>query len=412
MLYCTSASQFQVKNMTQVKSSVLINSEPEITHRHGRLYPTGVSFTRHALEATAFSTSVLPLCPLLFIYSHFFHVIVMKGEYCIAGASFLSYVVPAFVPAFLTVLQLCGTLIVDLCPCRSQWVRIKCTSYRAYIGRTNQYIRCPSRNLDGNPSDVLNLFQSDLPIRLLSMFRVTGEWFPYLYHLQDFNRNKAKHYSKHSMIQSKDCTRPIPRHPWDKELGSGNSMSSAFTLTAPMSTVPDNARATPLRPVSSHIPPSHPTCSSIIHSFQPTFLLIPLSSTPHIWEPILMLHTTSSCSARYSPRSRCSREFHSIPQIISAFKPPDSGVLRRTALFLFSTTMSILSALFILIGAAIWTAILKKVESVNTMQLAQGISSGISVSFGNGIYLSWAAFVCLFAATIPSMIRCVFSLPL
>jgi hypothetical protein len=83
-----------------------------------------------------------------------------------------------------------------------------------------------------------------------------------------------------------------------------------------------------------------------------------------------------------------------------------TGVLRRTALFLFSTTMSILSALFILIGAAIWTAILKKVESVNTMQLAQGISSGILVSYGNGIYLSWAAFTCLFAATIPSMISC------
>jgi hypothetical protein len=65
---------------------------------------------------------------------------------------------------------LCGTLIVDLCPCR-----------------TNQYIHCPTWNLDGNPSDVLNLFQSDRSIRLLSMFRVT-----------------AKHYPKHSMIPSKD----------------------------------------------------------------------------------------------------------------------------------------------------------------------------------------------------------------
>jgi hypothetical protein len=161
-------------------------------------------FTRHVLEAAAFSTSVLPLCPLLFIYSLFFHVIVMKGEYCIAGASFLSYVVPAFVPTFLTVLQLCGTLIVDLCPCRSQCVRIRCTSYRAYIGRTNQYIHCPTWNLDGNPSDVLNLFQSDRSIRLLSMFRVTGEWFSYLHHHQGSNRNKAKHYPKHSMIPSKD----------------------------------------------------------------------------------------------------------------------------------------------------------------------------------------------------------------
>ena len=189
-------------------------------------------------------------------------------------------------------------------------------------------------------------------------------------------------------------------------------MSSVFTLTAPMSTVLlENARPIPSRPASSHIPPSRPTCSSIIRSFRPTFLLIPLSSIPHIWGPIHMLHTTSSCSARYSLRSRCSREFHS-PPIASPFKPPNSGVLRRTALFLLSTTMSILSALFILVGAAIWTAIVKKVESVNTMQLAQGILSGIEVSYGNGIYLSWAAFVCLFAATIPSMIRCVLSLRL
>ncbi|KAG8220046.1 hypothetical protein J3R82DRAFT_1062 [Butyriboletus roseoflavus] len=71
--------------------------------------------------------------------------------------------------------------------------------------------------------------------------------------------------------------------------------------------------------------------------------------------------------------------------------------------------MSILSALFILIGAAIWTAIVEKLESVNTMQLAQGIGSGIEVSYGNGIYLTWAAFACLAAATVPYMIRWVLS---
>ncbi|KAF8559353.1 hypothetical protein OG21DRAFT_1503260 [Imleria badia] len=83
-----------------------------------------------------------------------------------------------------------------------------------------------------------------------------------------------------------------------------------------------------------------------------------------------------------------------------------TGIPRRTFLFLFSTAMSVISALFILIGAAIWTAIVKKVESVNTLQPAPGILSGIEVSYGNGIYLSWAAFACLFAATIPSMISC------
>jgi len=83
-----------------------------------------------------------------------------------------------------------------------------------------------------------------------------------------------------------------------------------------------------------------------------------------------------------------------------------TGVLRRTVLFFFSATTSVLSALFILIGVAIWTAIVKKVESVNTMQLAPGIVSGIDVSYGNGIYLSWTAFVCLLVATVPYMISC------
>jgi len=83
-----------------------------------------------------------------------------------------------------------------------------------------------------------------------------------------------------------------------------------------------------------------------------------------------------------------------------------TGVLRKTFLFFLSATLSVLSALFVLIGAAIWTSIVKKAESVNTMQLAQGVTSGIEVSYGNGIYLSWAAFACLAASIIPYMISC------
>ncbi|KAF9229598.1 hypothetical protein BS17DRAFT_771667 [Gyrodon lividus] len=83
-----------------------------------------------------------------------------------------------------------------------------------------------------------------------------------------------------------------------------------------------------------------------------------------------------------------------------------TGVLRKTVLFFLSATLSILSALFILIGAAIWTSIVMKAESVNAMQLAQGIMSGIEVSYGNGIYLIWAAFACLAASIVPYMISC------
>jgi len=83
-----------------------------------------------------------------------------------------------------------------------------------------------------------------------------------------------------------------------------------------------------------------------------------------------------------------------------------TGVARRAILFFISTAMSIMAALFILIGAAIWTSIVKKCESVNTQDIASGVLSGIVVSYGNGIYLTWAAFACLAASIAPYMISC------
>ncbi|KIK49557.1 hypothetical protein CY34DRAFT_796987 [Suillus luteus UH-Slu-Lm8-n1] len=86
-----------------------------------------------------------------------------------------------------------------------------------------------------------------------------------------------------------------------------------------------------------------------------------------------------------------------------------TGVARRAMLFFISTASSIIAALFILIGAAIWTSIVKKCEGVNTWEISQldgGIISGIIVSYGSGIYLAWAAFACLAAATVPYMVSC------
>ena len=39
------------------------------------------------------------------------------------------------------------------------------------------------------------------------------------------------------------------------------------------------------------------------------------------------------------------------------------------------------------------------------MQTAQGVLSGMSISYGSGIYLSWAAFACLAASIVPYMLR-------
>ncbi|KAG6332328.1 hypothetical protein ID866_6756 [Astraeus odoratus] len=82
------------------------------------------------------------------------------------------------------------------------------------------------------------------------------------------------------------------------------------------------------------------------------------------------------------------------------------GVLRRTFLFFISAALAILSTIFVLIGAAIWTSLVKKAESVNTMQIASGIVTGMTMSYGSGIYLSWSAFACLAASIVPYMISC------
>ncbi|KAJ8596808.1 hypothetical protein M405DRAFT_757022 [Rhizopogon salebrosus TDB-379] len=83
-----------------------------------------------------------------------------------------------------------------------------------------------------------------------------------------------------------------------------------------------------------------------------------------------------------------------------------TGVTRKALLFFVSTAMSIMAALFILIGAAIWTAIIKKCEGANTLYISPGVLSGIVVSYGSGIYLTWAAFACLAASIVPYMVSC------
>ncbi|EGO02720.1 hypothetical protein SERLA73DRAFT_176062 [Serpula lacrymans var. lacrymans S7.3] len=83
-----------------------------------------------------------------------------------------------------------------------------------------------------------------------------------------------------------------------------------------------------------------------------------------------------------------------------------TGVVKHTLAFFASTGLSIVSALFILIGAAIWTSIVKKSEGINSLVLAQGIPAGVTVSVGTGLYLSWAAFACLAVSVIPYMISC------
>jgi len=86
-----------------------------------------------------------------------------------------------------------------------------------------------------------------------------------------------------------------------------------------------------------------------------------------------------------------------------------SGVLKHTVAFFISSSLSILGSFLLLIGAALWTVIIKKAEAVNNFTVTHNGSSvpmGITVNVGPGLYLTWAAFACLAVSIVPYMLSC------
>jgi len=86
------------------------------------------------------------------------------------------------------------------------------------------------------------------------------------------------------------------------------------------------------------------------------------------------------------------------------------GLLKHTLAFVISTLFAILGSLMLLIGAAIWTAIIKKAESsINGLMVgptASPVPLGITVSTGDALFLLWASFACLIVSILPYMISC------
>ncbi|KAI0961173.1 hypothetical protein AcV7_000344 [Taiwanofungus camphoratus] len=86
-----------------------------------------------------------------------------------------------------------------------------------------------------------------------------------------------------------------------------------------------------------------------------------------------------------------------------------TGILKHPLAFVFSTLAAIIGSLMLLIGATIWTVVIKKAESINNIIVGPAVSPvplGITVSMGNAIYLAWAAFVTLIVSVMPYMISC------
>jgi hypothetical protein len=74
---------------------------------------------------------------------------------------------------------------------------------------------------------------------------------------------------------------------------------------------------------------------------------------------------------------------------------------------MLSSIFAVISTLFILIGAALWTVLVKKSQDVNSLMIGEGGTPrlvGIEVSVGSGIYLLWGAFAASFVSLIPYLV--------
>jgi hypothetical protein len=84
-----------------------------------------------------------------------------------------------------------------------------------------------------------------------------------------------------------------------------------------------------------------------------------------------------------------------------------TGIAKNHLTFFLSAIFSLLGSLLLLIGASLWTVVIKKSQVINmavnpnNQQLLR-----ITVTEGSGLFITWAAFVVLLASVIPYFISC------
>lgn len=83
-----------------------------------------------------------------------------------------------------------------------------------------------------------------------------------------------------------------------------------------------------------------------------------------------------------------------------------TGVFRARLMFLIAAITSGLSALFLMIGAAIWTAVIAKDGWLKMVKVENGASLGITVTAGPTLYLTWVSFALMAIAVLPYVVAC------
>jgi len=84
-----------------------------------------------------------------------------------------------------------------------------------------------------------------------------------------------------------------------------------------------------------------------------------------------------------------------------------TGLTKRSFTFVISGLLSVVSTVLLLAGASIWTVLVNKSESVNSLTIgSHNVPAGIIVSSGTGLSLVWASFVCSVISVVPYMLNC------
>lgn len=81
-----------------------------------------------------------------------------------------------------------------------------------------------------------------------------------------------------------------------------------------------------------------------------------------------------------------------------------AGVIPNRITFLVAALATIISAIGLCIGAAIWTVLIDKNDFLNIVKVQGGKSLGIHVSAGPALYLTWVAFACSAVSVAPYVI--------
>jgi len=84
-----------------------------------------------------------------------------------------------------------------------------------------------------------------------------------------------------------------------------------------------------------------------------------------------------------------------------------TGILKNNLTFFVSSLFAVFGSVLLLIGASVWTVMIKKSQAINTaLNAVSQQPLGITLSAGSGLFIAWAAFVCLAVSVIPYGISC------